>query len=270
VSLRSDIHAAYDELATTPELFADRVLRSAAAPERRTAPRWRVTMRPPLALVAALLVVAIVVGALVGGRLVRDWNNFVHPSVPGGQSSVFQKQLHVLESRALNVKTIAVDAPCQTGPYNGSTGWWGGGPVYLSSPRTTQGVGGLTVTASGLYVEFDVMTDAIATGPVLVRAMGMRTGRAVVFVGNYVAGPQVGVDLVNGVSSPQHAELALDPSSPPKVRNAGYVVWPVQAGIYLTADARKLIGAPAGAGQPFCIGWQVDGAGFSENFTIAI
>jgi hypothetical protein len=225
--------------------------------------------RPSLALVAAFLVVAIVAGALIGGRLIRDWNNFVNPPVPGGHSSVFQKQLSDLETRHFRLSTVGPKALCPAGPFNPTTGWWGGGPVYLSS-NITVGLGGSTITAWGLYVTFDAFTDPTLRGPVLFRAEDLRTGRPILFVGAYGVGESAGTDVVNGAASAQYSELALDASRPPKVQSEGYFEWTFQAGVFLTAADRALIGAPAGAGQPFCVGWQVDGAGISETFVLGI
>jgi hypothetical protein len=134
----------------------------------------------------------------------------------------------------------------------------------------TQGMGGSTITPWGLYVQYNAMTDPTLSGPVLFRAEDLRTGEALLFVGNYVAGPQVGTDVVEGVSSAQHSEVALDAGAPPKVRNSGYYVWPIEAGMYLTAADRQLIGAPAGAGVAFCWAWQVDGPDFSEKFDLGL
>lgn len=267
MSLRSDIHTAYDELAPTPDFLADRLLNAVvdAAPRRRSG-RWSPRMRPPLALVAAFVVIAIVAGVLIGGRLVHDWNGFLHPPVPANQ---FQRQLSDLESRAVKLRQIGPAATCQSGPIDVAHGWWGGGPVYLAS-NITQGNGGGTITAWGLYITFQVMTDPSIKGPILLRAENLRTGESVLFVGTYVAGAVAGTDTVEGVPQQQHTELALDGSHPPATQAAGYVLWTMQAGFRLTDADRKLIGATANLGQIVCLGFQIDGADFSELLVTGI
>lgn len=265
MSLRSDIHAANDELGPTPDRLADRLLKTVAdsAPERRKTRRWSLGVRAPLALVAALLVVAIVAAVLVGGRLIRDLTN---PAVPGDQ---FQHQLSVLEARAVNLQPIGATSTCASGPIDPLHGWWGGGPVYMSS-NITQGNGGGTITAWGLYIQFQVMGIPSTKGPILLRGEDLRTGQAVLFVGAHVAGPAVGTDTVNGRPLVQHTELVLNASHPPGTRASGYLLWTIQAGFALTDAQRRLIGAPAGVGQIICLGWQIDGVDFSERLVTGL
>jgi len=85
VSLRTQIHSAFDEVAPPthglPERVVQTVLKENAGRRRRE--RLMLRLRVPLSLVAVFVLVALVVGVLIGGRLMQDWNSF-HNSAPAG------------------------------------------------------------------------------------------------------------------------------------------------------------------------------------------
>src|SRR5580700_919616 len=128
VSLRTQIHAAFDEVAPPtsglPERVVQTVLTENAGRKRRE--RLMLRLRVPLALVAMFMLVALVVGVLVGGRLMQDWNSFLN-SAPAGDS--YQSQVAQLEAVPLRIPLVQSPLECQTGPYN-SAGSYGSGPVY--------------------------------------------------------------------------------------------------------------------------------------------
>ena len=83
MSLRTDIHLAFDELAPATAGMPDRVVQSAAR-ERGRRPSLSISvirLRAPMSLVAVLLVIAIVAGILIGGLLLSQQIK----GVPAGQ-----------------------------------------------------------------------------------------------------------------------------------------------------------------------------------------
>jgi hypothetical protein len=198
-------------------------------------------MRVPLALVAMFMLVALVVGVLVGGRLMQDWNAF-HNSAPAGDS--YQTQVAQLEAVPLRLPVFASKLDCKSGPFN-SAGSLGSGPVY--------GDGGLkTYDAWGLYYSIVAYDDTDVAGPILVRARDLFTGQPVVFVGQYAAGPVVGHDTFDGRSYDQHAEALLSTSTSDKQAVSHKFVWTFIDGVPTNWSGST--------------GWQIDGIGFSEVF----
>lgn len=247
MSLRTDIHAAFDEIAPSTYGISQRVVRSAvtgpARPRRRFG--WSVDLRGAMALVAVLLMLVLAVGALAGGRLYRDWTNF------NGRSS----QVADLEARPLNLPAMEPGRECPAGPPGPKQGF-GAGPVYVLPGPKIQ-------TAWGTYVYPWVLTDRGLGGLVLGRGKDLVAGQPVVFVDNQTTGPVVGNDRIDGLSVDQHQELLLDTNhpqedvNPPAIIFEGsdrYVAWQIKMGL------------PAGAG--WCVGMQFDGPGFSEVLVV--
>ena len=82
MSLRTDIHTAFDEVAPSTFGMPDRVVSTVVTelPEQRRKEQWFGRLRTPLSMVAVLVLLSIAVGVLVGGRVVRDWNAFMRPA----------------------------------------------------------------------------------------------------------------------------------------------------------------------------------------------
>lgn len=251
MSLRRDLHVAFDEL--EPSMFGlpERVI-DAVVVERRARPRWEgivFRLKAPLSLVAVLVVIALVMGALIGGRLAQDWN--ASHSTPAGRLTTAQ-QIAVLEARPWQQALLQAGAACPDGPLD-SAGNHGSGPfrgqTYLAQ--------GPEETAWGDYVHLVGATDAGTTGLLLIRARDLHTGTALVFVGPYSTGPVVGSDTVGGVVSQQRPEVVLDMSHKPTGIGAtganGQTYWQYTAG--------------ASHAWPACVGWQIDGMGFTETFS---
>jgi len=251
VSLRTQIHSAFDEVAPPtsglPERVVQTVLTENAGRKRRE--RLMLRLRVPLALVAMFMLVALVVGVLIGGRLMQDWNAF-HNSAPAG--GVSQSVLADLEARPITLPTLKAGDTCPTSARSGQPNPgenlfdYGTGPVYANGGPETQ-------TSWGYYFDVTWVTDANLTGPVLVRGRDLMSNRILVFVGAYSAGAVVGTDT--GAASPQvqRAELVLDPKHPHSRVTGGYGYFPVRQGV--------------ASGWVGCYGFQIDGPTFSETFT---
>ena len=239
MSLRTDVHTAFDEVAPSTFGMPDRVVRTVVAelPERRRKERWFVRLRAPLSLVAVLLLLSIAVGVLVGGRVARDWNAFTRPAPAGYQPS----ELEQLEARPLVLPSLKAGDTCPETPLNqyGLYGYW---PV-LGAP------GSAVSSAWGTYWYPAVVTDSRLTGLVLVRARDLQSGQPVIFVGNSATGPVVGTDTLNGVLIQQRRDLVLDTRHPPlNTLGPGSYTWGITAG--------------RAKGGSACIGWQIDTTGY--------
>ena len=243
MSLRKQIHSAFDEVAPPAFGVPERVVQTVLAegPSRRRREGMMLRLRVPLSMVAVFVAIALVVGVLVGGRLMQDWNSFRKPAPAGGGG---QTQLAQLENRPLILPTPAAYFDCKSGPYN-QAGSFGKGPVYGDG-------GGISSTTWGLYYHNLAYAETDITGPILVRANDIFTHEPVVFVGQYAAGPVAGHDTVDGVAVEQHTELVFDTSQAAKVRSTHKFSWPFIAGVPKTWSQST--------------GWQIDGVGFSEVF----
>lgn len=243
MSLRRDIHGAFETI--TPPLggMPERVVQTVLADNtgRRRKGRMFIRARVPLSLVAVIAIIALVVAVLVGGRVVQDWNALHHTS-PAGET--YQSQLAQLEAQPMRIPALASRGDCQSGPYN-SVGSYGSGPVY--------GDGGITTSSDwGIYYHNLVYAERNISGPILVRAVDLFTGRPVIFIGNYAAGPVAGTDTVNGQIYEQRVELVVDTSHASKTTASHKFNWPFLAGVP--------------TGWSGATGWQIDGVGFGEVF----
>jgi len=194
-------------------------------------------MRVPLSLVAAFVLIALVVGVLIGGRLIHDWNA-AHNSVPAG-SGTNLTELAQLESTPLNIPVLQPGDACPVdGPLD-SKGRYGLGPAY--------GVGASpTLNAWGAYWHVAVVIETRVKGLVLVRGRDLKTQQAILFGGANAYGP---VDPNN----PQmHAEMVVDMSSQPNLARTAELSFPVTTGL--------------AKGYSDCVEFQIDGRGFTEHF----
>jgi hypothetical protein len=242
MSLRKQIHSAFDQVAPPAFGVPERVVQTVLAegPSRRRKERMMLRLRVPLSLVAVFVAIALVVGVLIGGRLMQDWNSF-HNSAPaaGGQT-----QLAQLESRPLVLPTPATQFDCKSGPYN-SAGSLGKGPIFGDG-------GGTSSTTWGIYYHNLAYAETNISGPILVRANDIFTHEPVVFVGQYAAGLVVGHDTVDGVAVDQHIELVFDTSQASTSPTTHKFAWSFIAGVPHTWSGST--------------GWQIDAAGVSEVF----
>ena len=266
MSLRTDIHLAFDDLAPSTIGMPERVVQSAhvgRAPKQPLRVAGVIRLRAPLSLVAVLLVIALVVGALVGGRLFNDWQKFHHRPVPVG---VDQAQLHQLEARKMDTPKIIAGQPC-SGPIDAQTGWWGPGPIYLFSQVST-GYGTPSITRWGAYFQFVAEVDPTLNATVLIRAFDLSTNREVLFVGALAAGPLAGSDVLSGQPVEQHAELAFNAGQPPSKASNGYFQWSFTAGVEDTSPRQP--SGPATLPSQHCTAWRIDAPTFIETFVVSL
>ena len=260
MSLRAQIHSAIDEVAPADPSLPREMVALVRSHEGRMPGRplgirrWSVPARRFASLVAAVLVIVLMVGLVLTGRLFRDQG-----TLGTAPHTVDQALISQLRERPLVLPTVQAGAVCPDGPYtpfHQFDPWWGygSGPVYSEGSGTTYG------TARGTYFETIYSSDAGISGPALVRARDLQTNQTVVFVqpDNYNSGTPigktVGVDTVIGQVVQLHAELLLDPS------RESVEGWQVIQGL------------PKGSSG--CIGFQINGfspAGkaFTEVFVVS-
>jgi len=234
VSLRSELHAAYDELGPEVAGLGERIIVTVTRDRPRRA-AWSVRLRAPLSLVAVLVVIAVVAGSLVGGRLIADLRSHSAPHTPAAPLTPLQK----LEARPLHQASLRSASDCPDGPY-GSSGDLGTGPLHMSGSSVKLD------TNWGSYFYNFVYADGPVTGPILVRARDVVNNQRLVFVGPHAAGPVVGTDVLDGQVTEQRLELVIDDVVSP-------YAWQFEVGV------------PKGA---VCTGWQIDGPGFTETFSL--
>jgi hypothetical protein len=253
VSMRTQIHSAFDELAPATLGLPERVVQTVLTENhsRRRRERLMLRLRVPLSLVAVFVLIAVVVGVLIGGRLSAA--NPFHDSAPAGDS--YQSQVAQLEAVPLRIPVVQSPLDCRTGPYN-SAGSFGSGPVYGEGGAFPSSDGALYYH-SGLYYNYynnDAYAETKVAGPILVRALDLYTRQPVIFVGQYAAGPAALSDTIDGRTYDQRPELLLNTSNSDKRARSHEFVWPFVAGVPTTWSGST--------------GWQIDGIGFSEVFVV--
>src|SRR6266566_3621684 len=269
MSLRTDIKDAIDDVTppalglenrVTAMVLADGKDRRVSVHVGRRSP-WNIRFRGMGALAAAALVVVLIAGFVIGGRVWRDWGN----GNLYAASSLNQSDLHDLEARPLGLSPLQPGAACPFTPdplhYSGSD-VWGSGPVYLLNAGPT-----VDTTARGDWLPFRLAYLAERPGQVLVRGRDLSTGLPLVFTqatfdlslvrafpagpnGAIAAGPVLGTDRLNNKTIQVHPEAVLvdpwrlepDSTMPPLV-----VLFPIPI-------------------TTLCWGLQFDGPGFSETY----
>lgn len=265
MNLRSQIHAAIDEIAQPAPSLVDEALDYALAdalprdvqPGRGRRKRGP-GMRQFASMVAAVLVLVLMVTLVVGGRVLRDRDLVPTPH------TMDQAQLSKLGAKPLHLPLLQPGADCPDGPYTplppnaGSPSGYGVGPIFA------EGSGQRVVTSWGTYFLTTYFVNPTFSGLALIRARDLRTGQLVVFAKSLTGkgpaiptGDVVGSDVVYDLPIQQHSELALDASNPGS--NSNYFgVWPAWGTLQGFAS-----------GSSGCIGFQVDAAGFSEVFVVS-
>lgn len=257
MSLRSQIHHAIDDVAPPAPALERRVMAFVLSdePERKhlvptRQPRWIA----PLGLVAVALVMALVAGLFIGGRFWRTQN--APPSTVGAN------ELKNLESRPLNYPVVAPGEACPvtTPTLNQSIGMVvGGGPVFLVNKVVDDsGEWGDWVALGFAY--YPVKTQ----GSVLIRAKDLKADAEVAFA-NYplaptaisAAGPVLGTAKVVDHNVQLRNEATFpDPWHAKPMDKKGDL-----------PQLLVLFGLQHGSSG--CVGFQVDGPGFSENFVLS-
>jgi hypothetical protein len=236
-NLRRDIHSAFEVIEPSLGGMPERVVQTVLAERngRLRTQRMVYRLRISLALVAAVVLVALGVATLI------TWNSLRSNPSPAGQTHV--TPLQALESRPVDLPLISTSAPCPytatptNEPYDKGTG-----PVFAD--------GGPQISTSwGYYWDVIYFTPQNA-GPVLIRGRDLQIDLPVVFVDGFATGPVIGADAIGTESVQQHGEEVLQ-GKPPAIDSRGRVMWRVRQGI--------------GKGFAGCVGFQIDGANFSEK-----
>lgn len=247
MTLRTEMREALDGVVPSapPRGLSDRVLRTAmgqSAQPRNTA-RLTNPLRAPLSLVAACVLISIVAGVLVGGRLVRERSEV--RNAPATTRTVAQ-----LEAVPVNLPVVQPGGVCPEHRGVNSLGFdYGSGPVYVNGrfiPELTfvdqLGAG------AGLY-DLTYYAAPDLKGTVLVRGRDLVKDRPIQFI----------APTGSGFSSetppwPVKDELVLDASHPPsRSAGTGYGIWHMRHQI--------------AQGWSGCWGLQIDGSNFSETIT---
>lgn len=261
MSLRADIHAAIDQVSPpVPSLESKvRAFVRAEGEESLTAPyrgRWTSRVRWSASAVAAVMIVAIIVTATVGGRLWRDWNSYQN-----------QQAIAELEARPLQLPMLQPGDACPAGPFTDMPAgeplptMIGRGPVY-----SVNGGGVDESTNWGTWTFGYFFVRRGTSGLILIRARNLVTNLPVVF---NTHAPGFGIDSGAGVTTTGqvlvrdaasdrtidgYGELIVDPSRLSSYGFADYLAWGVE------------VGFPGRV--PGCVGYQIDGPGFTEVFVI--
>lgn len=226
MSLRMQLHDAIDEVTLpAPDLesritafvFADEHRRRQLAPGHRRS-RWITGLRGTRALVAAMLVVALIGGLIVGGRWLRDRSGSPLPAFD-------QAELHNLEARPLvAMPTMPSTGECPVGPLG--TDFIGNPAVGDGPMRVHIGMPSIYNTPWGAWNITYFVVSPTAQGLFLVRARDLESTESVLFAGNIsgvpdaqigravLAGKVAGHDSVNGQAFDRYEELVINASAP--------------------------------------------------------
>ncbi len=255
MSLRNQIKGALDDVAppaptlehrVTAFVLADKRDRGMLLNGRRRAPATN-RFRGMAALVAAGLVVALMAGIVIGGRLGRDLGN----AEPQKSYTIDQSELHSLESRPLLLPTLAPGATCPYSPTvrsNLPNSVVGTGPVYAFNSWYVERTNEVDWVAFAFYYL------AQQPGLVLVRAGDLHTSQAFAFSqypvldsGAIATGSLLGTDRLMDKTIQLHPEAVLkDP-------------W------HLQPANQQLVVMFAIPRATLCWAFQFDGPGFTES-----
>jgi hypothetical protein len=267
VNLRSQIHSAIDEIAEPAPGLADEALAYALADgephdvqvggrRREGAPG----MRRFGSMVAAVLVLVLMIGLVVGGRVLRNRDLVPQPY------QIDQAQLAKLRANPLHLAVVQPNAECPVGPYTNLPSNAGAAPgAYGAGPVFAEGSGQRVVTSWGTYFLTTYWAGPTFSGLALIRAEDLRTHQPVIFAKTSLSakepavptGDLVGTDVVYDQPIDQLTELTLDTAD--QGSNSSYPdKWPAWGALMGFAN-----------GSSGCIGFQVDGAHFSEIYVVS-
>lgn len=247
MTLRTEMREALDGIvpSASPRGLSDRVLRTAMGQSAQPRITARLTnpLRAPLSLVAAFVLISIVAGVLVSGRLLRDWSEV--RNAPAATRTLAQ-----LEAVPMSLPVVQPGEVCPDHPGVNSLGFdFGSGPLYVNGQLIPElkfvdrsGAG------AGLY-DLTYYAAPDLQGTVLVRGRDLVNDRPIQFIAPTGSGfPS------DTPPWPVKDELVLDASHPPSRSAAiGYGIWHVRQQI--------------AQGWSGCWGLQIDGSNFSETIT---
>jgi hypothetical protein len=267
MSLRAEIREAIDEVAPPAPGLIYEVLDSVferARPKARR--RMYLRFRAPLALVAALVALSLIVGLVIGGWMLRI------TQIPAGhhRASEFQLQVAELEARPVRLPALQSGDSCaDTGVVLTSGTQYGNRPVWLFLGSTTSTPWGKYVDVTFRYVvrqnpafEGDTTLPAL-TGPVVVRGRDLKFGWDVAFVGAGATGAPIGNDPTHAPPD-LHAQLVIDTSRPARVEDNSQKLGHIPNYGLTTAQ----LGIRAGSSG--CFGLQIDTLGDPPTETITV
>ena len=269
MSLRAEIRDAIDDVippapmlerTVTAYVFAGQRERKVLAIRPRRAP-WMRSLRGGTAIVAALLVVALIGGLILGGRILRDLRS---TPVPG----VNQGELKMLESQPLlPLPAMPSDGRCPSGPVADDLMGHPATAIGSGQLRSILGVGNGTYRSNwGTWNETYFLVGPEAKGLFLVRARDLQSGATAFFAGNLSGvdsaqfgraipwGKVAGQDRVNGQNAPHHPELVINASAP-----SDFVKTPSKPPMW-----GAYVGFPTAAGG--CIVFQINYGHSTETF----
>lgn len=257
MSLRMQIHDAIDEIAPPAPALEQTVTDYVFAGQKAHCPRhgrwvWTRRLRGLTTLAAAALVVVLVSGLFVAGRIWRDLN--------APAPTINQAALKGLESRPLQLPVVPSGAACPVtrAALNEKFGMViGSGPVYLSDYEIGE------KTDWGYWISLTFIYDARSPGLVLVRAMDLQGTGEMAFAqyplaptGVTAVGSVMGTDqVVNHRVTLRSEAVFQDAAHTPAIGKQGK-----------RPELIVLAGERVG-GSP-CVGFQFDGPGFTETFVV--
>lgn len=243
MSLRRDIHSAFESIAPPLGGMPERVVQTVLADKRRRRKEgFMLRVRAPLALVAVLVVILIVVGVLVGGRLLQDWNAF-RSSPAGGQHTIVLPALSDLEARPWQHAVLAAGEPCSGYEVNGKT---------AIAPVVSTGTS-LTVTDWGEFSTGVTVFQKGFSGLLIVRLRDGRSGTNHFFLNENAGGPVMGTVIIAGQTVDARGEAVFDFSN---------------GSIKADSLGRKAFNITEGHLKGFstCFEWQFDGTYQGQPF----
>ena len=210
-------------------------------------------LRSIVSIVSAALVVLLIGGLILSGRLWADLN--------APAPAFDQSELKSLESREVHFPTVPPGADCPLDPISLQDPGLaiGIGPVYLVSTDVP------AVSDWGGWTAYEFVYFATVPGLVLIRAKDLQTGKQSAFV-QFPLGPSaitatgrvLGIDhLLNRRVSMRTEAVFQDPAHTAAMGTHGKLP-PLDA----------MVGLQRGASG--CLGLQIDGPHFSQNLVILL
>ncbi|HEX9096759.1 MAG TPA: hypothetical protein VF990_11735, partial [Candidatus Dormibacteraeota bacterium] len=225
MTLRAEIHDAVDEVTPPAPHLEFQVKKLLLDGERQMKAGVRSggralsinRFRGVVTLVAAALVVVLIGGLILGGRLLRDMNAPAHP--------INQTELTRLEARPVQFPVVRAGATCPISPVTDtsahSLAWpvFGIGPVYVTP---LEGISARTDW--GAWTVLSLLVDTTnASKLILIRGTDLETNAMVVFTrtplhaaddpGDGIAtGRVIGSQVVEGERQQLYSELVIDTS----------------------------------------------------------
>ena len=254
MSLRTQIHDAIDDVSPAAPTLERRVTSFVVGGEReRKRPEWKQRRRlvAPLGVIAVGVVLALVAGIFIGGHLSSK------PNSP--EPAVGQAELQALESRPVNYPAVAAGGPCPKSPevLRNFGMAFGDGPVFMANANWLQS------TDWGAWYSLLFAYEWRQDGLVLVRARDLQSNAEVGFA-TYPLAPTgvvaVGapVETVNAVGHKVQLRSGAAFRDPPHT-----------APMDSMGDLPPLLVLQGlQKGSSGCIGFQVDGPDFTENFVL--